>query len=100
MQGGTLLFRTAEGAKLFTSVMNDQVLFEVDDHSLTEGWSVVVRGTAHVLSTAEEIPGSRAGPAAALGPHREVALRAGHPVGDQRAKFPVRTRAGRGRSPG
>lgn len=34
--------------------MNDQVLFEVDDHSLTEGWSVVVRGTTHVLSTAEE----------------------------------------------
>ncbi|WP_293310317.1 pyridoxamine 5'-phosphate oxidase family protein [Mycolicibacterium sp.] len=55
VQNGTLLFRTAEGTKLFTSVMNDQVLFEVDDHSLTEGWSVVVRGTAHVLSTAEEI---------------------------------------------
>ncbi|MGV0993942.1 MAG: pyridoxamine 5'-phosphate oxidase family protein [Mycobacterium sp.] len=55
VQKGTLLFRTAEGTKLFTTVMNDQVLFEVDDHTAAEGWSVVVRGTAHVVSTAEEI---------------------------------------------
>ena len=33
VQNGTLLFRTAEGTKLFTTVMNDQVLFEVDDHT-------------------------------------------------------------------
>lgn len=55
VQNGTLLFRTAEGTKLFTTVMNDQVLFEVDAHSVTDGWSVVVRGTAHVLSSADEI---------------------------------------------
>lgn len=55
VQDSTLLFRTAEGTKLFTTVMNDQVLFEVDDHSVTEGWSVVVRGTARMLNTAEEI---------------------------------------------
>ena len=55
VQKHSLLFRTAEGTKLFTTVMNDQVLFEVDDHTATGGWSVVVRGTAHVLSTAEEI---------------------------------------------
>lgn len=55
VQNRTLLFRTAEGTKLFTTVMNDKVLFEVDAHSATDGWSVVVRGTAHVLSTAEEI---------------------------------------------
>lgn len=55
VQNRTLLFRTAEGTKLFTTVMNDQVLFEVDDHTAAEGWSVVVRGTAHLLSTAEEI---------------------------------------------
>lgn len=55
VQNGTVLFRTAEGTKLFTAVMNDQVLFEVDAHSVTDGWSVVVRGTAHVLNSAEEI---------------------------------------------
>lgn len=51
----SVLFRTAEGTKLFTTVMNDQVLFEVDDHTVAEGWSVILRGTARVLTTAEEI---------------------------------------------
>lgn len=51
----TVLFRTAEGTKLFTTVMNDQVLFEADDHTVAGGWSVIVRGTARVLTTAEEI---------------------------------------------
>lgn len=55
VQNGTLLFRTAEGTKLFTTVMNDQVLFEVDDHTAAEGWSVVVRGTASLLSSAEDL---------------------------------------------
>ena len=55
VQNGTLLFRTAEGTKLFTTVMNDRVLFEVDDHTATDGWSVVVRGTAALLSSAGDI---------------------------------------------
>jgi nitroimidazol reductase NimA-like FMN-containing flavoprotein (pyridoxamine 5'-phosphate oxidase superfamily) len=52
---GTVLFRTAEGTKLFTTVMNDKVLFEADDHTVAEGWSVVIRGTAKMLSSAEDI---------------------------------------------
>ena len=55
VQNGSVLFRTAEGTKLFTTVMNDQVLFEADDHTADEGWSVIVRGTARVLTAAEEI---------------------------------------------
>lgn len=55
VQDGTVLFRTAEGTKLFTTVMNDQVLFEADDHTTVEGWSVIIRGTARVLTTADEI---------------------------------------------
>ena len=55
VQKGTVLFRTAEGTKLFTTVMNDKVLFEADDHTVAEGWSVIVRGTAHLLSSAEDI---------------------------------------------
>jgi len=54
-QKGTVLFRTAEGTKLFSTVMNDQVLFEADDHTVAEGWSVIVRGTARVLTTSEEV---------------------------------------------
>lgn len=55
VQKGTLLFRTAEGTKLFTTVMNEKVLFEADDHTVAEGWSVIVRGTARMLSSAEDI---------------------------------------------
>jgi nitroimidazol reductase NimA-like FMN-containing flavoprotein (pyridoxamine 5'-phosphate oxidase superfamily) len=51
----TLLFRTAEGTKLLSAIMNNQVLFEADDHNVAEAWSVVVRGTARVLTTAAEI---------------------------------------------
>ena len=54
-QDGTVLFRTAEGTKLFSTVMNDKVLFEADDHTVAEGWSVIVRGTARLLTGAEEI---------------------------------------------
>lgn len=54
-QNGTVLFRTAEGTKLFTTVMNDRVLFEADDHTVAEGWSVIVRGTAAVLTSHEDI---------------------------------------------
>lgn len=55
VQRGTVLFRTAEGTKLFTTVMNDRVVFEADDHTAAEGWSVIVRGTARVLSSGEDI---------------------------------------------
>ena len=54
-QDNTVLFRTAEGTKLFGTVMNEQVLFEVDDHTVAEGWSVIIRGTARVLTTTGEI---------------------------------------------
>ena len=54
-QNGTVLFRTAEGTKLFTTVMNERVLFEADDHTADAGWSVIIRGTARMLSSAEEI---------------------------------------------
>jgi hypothetical protein len=55
VQKRSVLFRTAEGTKLFGTVMNDQVLFEADDHNLVGGWSVIVRGTAEVLYGADDI---------------------------------------------
>ena len=56
MQRRTVLFRTAEGAaKLFTVVMNSHVVFEADDHNVSEGWSVIVKGRAQVLTTSAEV---------------------------------------------
>ncbi len=51
----TILFRTAEGTKLFELTLHEQVLFEADDHTDDEAWSVVVRGNAHRLETSAEV---------------------------------------------
>ncbi|MGD9619101.1 MAG: pyridoxamine 5'-phosphate oxidase family protein [Mycolicibacterium sp.] len=59
VQRHTLLFRTAEGTKLLTSALNQHVVFEADDHNVAEGWSVVVRGTAKLLSKSPEIEDAR-----------------------------------------
>jgi uncharacterized protein len=54
VQRHTVLIRTAEGTKFASAVINERVAFEADDHGLTQGWSVVVKGHARVLYTAEE----------------------------------------------
>jgi uncharacterized protein len=56
-QRRTVLFRTAEGTKLYTAVMGDRVAFEADYHdpSLTCGWSVIIKGRAHRLTATAEI---------------------------------------------
>ncbi len=51
----TIVFRTAEGSKLVEITVNDEVLFEVDDHTDVDAWSVVVRGHAHRLEHADEV---------------------------------------------
>lgn len=55
VQHRTVLFRTAEGTKLVSTAINNRVLFEVDDHNVAEGWSVVVKGSARFLRTDEQI---------------------------------------------
>jgi len=55
VDGQSIVFRTAEGTKLVELTVNDEVLFEVDDHTDTNAWSVVVRGYAHRISSAEEV---------------------------------------------
>ncbi|MCE7483366.1 pyridoxamine 5'-phosphate oxidase family protein [Microbacterium profundi] len=52
---GKLTFRTSEGTKLFGVTVNESVAFEVDDHTETEGWSIVVKGTARTLQSESEI---------------------------------------------
>ena len=56
-QRRTVLFRTAQGTKLYSAVMGDWVAFEADYHdpSLTYGWSVIIKGRAHLLSANAEI---------------------------------------------
>ena len=55
VQRRTVLFRTAEGTKLVSAAINNQVLFEADDHNVEEGWSVIVKGTARVLHGNDEL---------------------------------------------
>ncbi|OBI82210.1 pyridoxamine 5'-phosphate oxidase family protein [Mycobacterium sp. 1245805.9] len=55
VQHKSILFRTAEGTKLVSTAINNRVLFEVDEHNVAEGWSVIVRGRARSLRTDEQI---------------------------------------------
>jgi len=55
VQERTILFRTAEGTKLVSAAINDHVLFEVDQHDLDEGWSVIVKGNARVVRSDEDL---------------------------------------------
>ncbi|UXA18992.1 pyridoxamine 5'-phosphate oxidase family protein [Mycobacterium sp. SMC-4] len=51
----SILFRTAQGTKLVSAAINNNVLFEADDHDAAQGWSVIVAGTARSLRDDEEI---------------------------------------------
>lgn len=55
VQSRSVLFRTAEGTKLLSLVMNCRVAFEADDHGLEGGWSVIVKGDAHTLENSADI---------------------------------------------
>lgn len=55
LDGRAVIFRTAEGSKLTELTVNDEVLFEVDDHTAAEAWSVIVRGHAQRLETSDEV---------------------------------------------
>lgn len=58
----TIVFRTAEGSKLTELTINDEVLFEVDAYTAADAWSVVVRGRARRLDTADEVAAADALP--------------------------------------
>jgi nitroimidazol reductase NimA-like FMN-containing flavoprotein (pyridoxamine 5'-phosphate oxidase superfamily) len=55
VQDRTVLIRTAEGTKLVSAAINNNVLFEADDHDVTEGWSVILKGVTRTLRSAEEL---------------------------------------------
>src|SRR5215210_5878208 len=51
----TIYLRTAPGNKLAQLTINAKVLFEADGIASDEAWSVVLRGTARVLSSSADI---------------------------------------------
>ncbi|EXF23990.1 flavin-nucleotide-binding protein [Nesterenkonia sp. AN1] len=51
----TLIFRTAPGTKLAELAINEKVLFEADQISSDDAWSVTVRGEAHWLQNSASI---------------------------------------------
>lgn len=55
VDGRSLVFRTAEGSKLFTLTINGNVAFEVDGWDGNGGWSVICRGTAAEVKDPSEI---------------------------------------------
>jgi nitroimidazol reductase NimA-like FMN-containing flavoprotein (pyridoxamine 5'-phosphate oxidase superfamily) len=57
---GVLLLRTAPGTKLAELTINDQVILEADGITSEEAWSVVVKGTARVLTGSQEIADAEA----------------------------------------
>jgi hypothetical protein len=52
---GTVVVRTSPGTKLLGLTANERVAFEADDYDEHEARSVLITGTAHILSTSEEI---------------------------------------------
>ena len=52
---GRLIFRTAEGNKLFTVTINSEVAFEVDGWDGTGGWSVITHGRGEEVTAASEV---------------------------------------------
>lgn len=51
----SIVFRTAEGGKLFALTINPSVAFEADQWAADGGWSVVVKGTAETITSYDEL---------------------------------------------
>jgi len=60
--GKSVLFRTAPGTKLLELTVNNKVALEVDGHSETDAWSVVVKGTAREVQHQSEVDEADASP--------------------------------------
>jgi nitroimidazol reductase NimA-like FMN-containing flavoprotein (pyridoxamine 5'-phosphate oxidase superfamily) len=53
--GASVLFRTAPGTKLLELTINSHVAFEADGFDDAHAWSVVLKGTAEHLDSADDI---------------------------------------------
>ena len=98
-QRRTVLFRTAQGTKLYSAVMGGRVAFEADDHTVAEGWSVIVKGRAHRAVGQRRHPRGRGSAVAAVDRDVEAPLRTGDRLGDHRPAVQVRPRTGSSNPP-
>lgn len=55
VDGRDIIFRTAEGSKLFTLTINSSVAFEIDGWDGTGGWSVIARGPAVEVTASRDV---------------------------------------------
>lgn len=55
VDGRSLVIRTNPGDKLVELTINDQIAVEVDEHTATQAWSVVLHGTAQQLEHGADI---------------------------------------------
>lgn len=89
VQQRTILFRTAPGVKLLGVQRNPRVAFEVDDHTVGTGWSVIVRGEAGVVTGTRRWGGPNV-PRFSRGPPRQRPLRPYPAEQDRRAVVHLR----------
>jgi nitroimidazol reductase NimA-like FMN-containing flavoprotein (pyridoxamine 5'-phosphate oxidase superfamily) len=78
VQRRSIVVRTAEGAKLMGVQINPRVAFEADDHDAEQGWSVVVKGVAQVVSGFDDIAEAERAqvlPWTATSKHRYIRIR-------------------------
>lgn len=55
VDGESVIFRSAAGSKLDHLTGNQNVVFEVDGWHEEGGWSVMIKGTAEVITDADEL---------------------------------------------
>jgi nitroimidazol reductase NimA-like FMN-containing flavoprotein (pyridoxamine 5'-phosphate oxidase superfamily) len=57
VDGQTIVFKTLDGTKLSSAILGGPVAFEVDDYDAWTGdaWSVVVKGRAVEIASAEDV---------------------------------------------
>lgn len=55
VDGESVVFRTAEGSKLWNLLTNDNIAFQVDGWDDEGGWSVVLHGSAEVVNDEEDL---------------------------------------------
>lgn len=62
LDGESVVFRTAEGSKLWNLLTNDNIAFQADGWNDESGWSVVMHGKAEVINDLAELARCKAMP--------------------------------------
>ena len=92
VQDRTVLFRSAEGTKLFSAIASSTVVFEADDHTASERLECDRQGTGKDAAYRCGDHRSRSRTADAVGNDAQIPVRAGDPVRNHRPPLQVRAR--------